>query len=230
MSIILNIDTATENAMISIAENSIVLRSAASTNQKDHATFLQPAIKQLLKECNLTLNQINAISITAGPGSYTGLRVGMSSAKGLCYALKIPLITLSTLEVMSLSVINNYPKNEGHNLFCPMIDARRMEIFTALYDDQLNEILSPFAIILSSHFMNDQLQNNKIIFFGSGAGKCASFIKNENALFVHTEVNCDAMATLSYSKFVQSEFADLPYAEPLYIKEFYTISNKSSSC
>ncbi len=102
MSFILNIHTATKNAIISIAENEKVLSYVINTDQKDHASFLQPAIKQLLGESNLNLQQMNAISVTAGPGSYTGLRVGMASAKGLCFALKIPLVTLNTLEVMGL--------------------------------------------------------------------------------------------------------------------------------
>lgn len=223
MTLILNIDTATEIAIISIAENGAVIQSAINPNQKDHASFLQPAIKQLLFDCDLELKQINAVAVTAGPGSYTGLRVGLASAKGLCYALKIPLIALSTLEVMALSVINTHPNNKEKIFFCPMIDARRMEVFTAVYDDELNQILLPCAMLITINSMEDMLQNNKVIFFGNGANKCESVIKSKNALFIHDEINYDAMARLSYKKFLKAEFADLFKSEPLYIKEFYTI-------
>ena len=112
MSLILNIDTATEIAIISISNNEEVVRSVTNNNQKDHASFLQPGIKQILSESGITINKLNAISVTAGPGSYTGLRVGMASAKGLCYALNIPLITVNTMEVMALSSINSYKEND----------------------------------------------------------------------------------------------------------------------
>src|SRR5688572_23118107 len=147
MPLILNIDTATENATISISENENVVNFLSSNNQKDHASFLQPAIKQLLALNNFSIEQLNAISVTIGPGSYTGLRVGLATAKGLCYALNIPLITSGTLEVMALSVIKQTEEPESY-LYCPMIDARRMEIFTGVYDHNLNEIIRPSAITL----------------------------------------------------------------------------------
>ena len=149
----------------------------------------------------------------------------MANAKWLCYALKIPLIVLSTLEVMALSVINSHSTNEEEIYFCPMIDARRMEIFTAIYDIQLHEILSPCAMILSDKLIDDILKNNKIIFFGSGAGKSESIIKNPNAKFINAEINPNAIAELSSKKFIQSEFENLAYSQPLYIKEFHTILN-----
>src|SRR5665647_1745116 len=146
MALILNIDTATESAIISISEKDKIIDSVTNSNQKDHASFLQPAIKNLLQKADLSINKLNAIAVTAGPGSYTGLRVGMASAKGLCYALKIPLITINTLEVMALSSLKQI--HDPSALYCPMIDARRMEVFTAVYDHHLTEIIKPCSMIL----------------------------------------------------------------------------------
>lgn len=163
MPLLLNIDTATENATISISQNENVINFLGSSDQKHHASFLQPAIKQLLELNNFSIDQLDAISVTIGPGSYTGLRVGLASAKGLCYALNIPLIALGTLEVMALSVIKQNQKPESY-LYCPMIDARRMEVFTALYDHNLNEIITPCSIDLKPKIFEKIVTEKKLYF------------------------------------------------------------------
>ena len=145
MSLILNIDTATEKAHVSLSNDAVILQSLYNESQKDHAGFLQPAILRLVKDAAVSLKNIDAVAVTAGPGSYTGLRVGMASAKGICYALQKPLIALNTLEVMAASALY-HPGIHAANpvdLFCPMIDARRMEVYTALYNRQLETILAP---------------------------------------------------------------------------------------
>lgn len=223
MPLILHIDTATENATISIAEHEQVLDFDTNTSQKDHASFLQPAIKQLLQKNNILIHQLNAIAVTAGPGSYTGLRVAMATAKGICYALKIPFITLSTLEVMGFSAITNTTET-GSYFYCPMIDARRMEVFTALYDEHLKEIITPSALILQPDSFSDCLQLRQIIFFGNGAKKFLSLSDHSNIIYKET-LNCvPALVFLALQKFQQNAFADLVTAEPHYIKQFYTIS------
>src|SRR5687768_2649863 len=123
MALILNIDTATETAMVSLAENDSILSFAVNNNQKDHASFLHPAIQDIINKTNKTIGEVDAVAVTSGPGSYTGIRVGMAAAKGLCYALQKPLITLNTLEVIALSSIEKIKEDA---LYCPMIDARRM--------------------------------------------------------------------------------------------------------
>ena len=138
MSLILNIDTASEKAHVSFAKDGMVLDSISSGSQKEHASFLQSAIQQLTKITGIVLKDINAVAVTAGPGSYTGLRVGMASAKGLSYALKKPLITISSLEVLTASALQLFPGTDKTILLCPMLDARRMEVFTAVY---LNDLL-----------------------------------------------------------------------------------------
>ena len=133
MSLILNIDTASEKAHVSFAKNGLIINSLSCESQKEHASFLQTAIQQLTKNTNIFLTDIDAVAVTAGPGSYTGLRVGMASAKGLCYALKKPLITISSLEVLTISALDLFQNTGESVLLCPMIDARRMEVFTAVY-------------------------------------------------------------------------------------------------
>ena len=219
MSIILNIDTATETALVSFAKDGKPVKSLFNTSQKDHAAFLQVAIQQLVTETNISLKEIDAVAVTAGPGSYTGLRVGMASAKGLCYALDKPLITLNTLEVLAVSAIQQL-KYVENCLFSPMIDARRMEVFTAMYNEALKLALSPSAIILNEGSFLEALDQNKIIFFGSGSIKWADLCKHPNASFADISITPEAIASLSDSLKTQSHFTELAYAEPLYLKEF----------
>ncbi len=222
MALILNIDTATEIASISISEKDMIIHSATNTNQKDHASFLQPAIKDLLKTSHLPINKLNAVAITAGPGSYTGLRVGMASAKGLCYALNIPMITINTLHVMALSSIQKIA--DASALYCPLIDARRMEVFTGLYDYNLTEIITPYAMILDDTSFINQLKTSKIYFSGSGMFKLKEFLNNEKAIFIDNGTAPTAIANLAWENYVENNFADISQASPIYLKEFYTPS------
>ena len=219
MSLILNIDTATESAQVSFAKDGVVLQSLQNELQKDHAAFLQTAIQQLAESAAIKLTDIDAVAVTAGPGSYTGLRVGMSGAKGLCYALNKPLIAINTLEVLTVAAIQQSTIN-GATLYCPMIDARRMEVFTALYDHTLTITLHPCAMVLNESSFNDQLAQNKIIFFGSGAAKWQTVCKHSNASFAVVSNLQVAMANLSYAYFKKKQFANLAYSEPYYLKEF----------
>ena len=222
MSLILNMDSSSATAIVNIAENGVVLFEETNTDKKDHAAFLQPAIQILMKKAGAALKNVDAIAVCHGPGSYTGIRVGMATAKGLCYALNKPLITVNQLEVMAKDVIETVENTVTDLLYCPMIDARRMEVFTALYHKNLSEAVSPSALILDESSFSKFLLKNKIIFFGSGAGKWQQLCKNENALFVN-EVNKGlAMSRLTFQKFSTKDFSDLAYTEPLYIKEFYT--------
>lgn len=219
MSLILNIDTATETAQVSFAKDGQILHYLQNDLQKDHAAFLQTAIQQLLKTHSITLNDIDAVALTAGPGSYTGLRVGMASAKGLCYALNKPLIAVNTLQVLTVDVQQQL-KNGANILFCPMIDARRMEVFTALYDKTLNTLMPPCAMILQTDSFLQQLQQFKIVFFGNGSAKWQSICTHPNASFATVSNVAGDMAKLSHQYFTQSKFADLAYSEPFYVKEF----------
>ncbi len=223
MSIILNIDTSTTQASVSLAENGSLLFLSQNAGQNEHASFLQPAIEKILKDAHLSLAELDAIAVVNGPGSYTGLRVAMASAKGLCYVAKKPLITIGTLPLMAKAAMNKlqeYPP--GLTRLCPMIDARRMEVFTAIYNLSLKEILPAQAMILTAESFVDVLLQERILFFGSGAPKWQAITSNANALFAGSFHTGPAMATLSFQLFKQQQFTDLAYSEPLYLKEFYT--------
>lgn len=228
MALILNIDTATDTACISISKNGIVTGEIRNAQQKDHAAFLQPAIKDLAKITGTSLNELNAVAVVSGPGSYTGLRVGMASAKGLCYALKIPLITIGSLELLAASAISEMEKTttERTALFCPMIDARRMEVFSAVYDFNLTPLSAPAALILEANSFDNWLAGNNVFFIGSGSSKWSEVCNHKNAFFLPFENTGDSMARISFTKFCEAQFSDLAYAEPLYLKEFYTTRNK----
>lgn len=227
MSLILNIDSASENAHISFADNGKVSQTLSNRSQKDHASFLQAGIEQLIKSTGINLKDIDAVAVTAGPGSYTGLRVGMASAKGLCYALKKPLITLSTLEVMTASALHLFPAKGEDLFYCPMMDARRMEVFTAIYKHDLTIQLQPCAMILDELSFEKELSENKIMFFGSGSAKweniCPDSYQDENAIFKTVTILPESMSGLSNSLFLEKKFTDLAYSEPLYLKEFQTV-------
>ena len=221
MALILNIDTATENASVSISKDGKVISFLTNENQKDHASFLQPAIISLLGEANLTINQLSAVAVTSGPGSYTGVRVGMASAKGLCYALNIPLITLTTLEVMALSSIKTIEDKSA--LYCPMIDARRMEVFTAVYDYNLSEIIKPCSMVLDNLSFTNLLTAHRVYFSGSGISKLKDLIICDNIYYIGEQDLSNSLALLSFESYCDNRFSNLSYTQPLYLKEFYTL-------
>ena len=223
MSVILNIDTATDIAHISISKAGILLDSATNKEQKDHGSFLQPAIQTLLKKNFISIQELDAIAVSAGPGSYTGLRVGMASAKGLCFALQKPLITIGSLELIAYAAILEVGAQTDltETIICPMIDARRMEVFTALYTPTMETLLEPKAMIIEQDSFSAQLTGNKIFFVGNGATKWELVCKNPNALFPQIESNTLAMNRLSFIKYEKKNFRDLAYSEPSYLKEFF---------
>jgi tRNA threonylcarbamoyladenosine biosynthesis protein TsaB len=227
LALILNIDTATENASICLSQNGNVIAFEESMQQKNHASFLQPAIQQALKQSSININQLDAVAVTNGPGSYTGLRVGLSSAKGICYAIDKPLITLNTLEVMAEAMEKAaktlIPANNSLPvLYCPMIDARRMEVFTAVYTTAKKVQIQPCAMVLNSESFSDLLTENLIFFSGSGHAKLKSVLKYNNALFATTIYAAQDMVTLAEAAFAVKALASLAYSEPFYGKEFYS--------
>lgn len=216
MSLLLNIDTALETGSVCLAESGKVIESNMNHHQHDHATWLHPAIHELLQNNNLEAGQLDAIAVTIGPGSYTGLRIGLSAAKGLCYALSKPLITVSTLEVMASLAVD-----EADQLICTVIDARRMEIFTALYNKDLQLIREPGALVLQHDSFSDILSNQQVLFCGNAVTKIQPLITSPNASFTNKASTALHLAPLAYQRFTSGSFADLAYTEPLYLKEFY---------
>jgi len=226
MSLILNIDTATEIAHISLSKSGVILDSDNNTDQKEHGSFLQPSIQKLLKNNSIAIESIDAVAISIGPGSYTGLRVGMASAKGICFALQKPLIAVNSLDIIACAaILENSDKNDLSNLLiCPMIDARRMEVFTALYNQNLDKILEPQAMVIDSNSFENHLLVNKILFVGNGAKKWELICKSENAFFTQNPNNLLAMNKLSFKKYENKDFSELAYSEPSYLKEFFDSS------
>ena len=230
MALILNIDTSTEIASVSIGNSGLELSKLINTEQKDHASWIHDAILKLLACSSIELKQLQAVAVTAGPGSYTGIRVGMASAKGLAYAMSIPLITENTLKVMAWSMLNskiislelNHIAPRTSLLYSPMIDARRDEVFTAVYDSDLSEIVPPAALKLDETAYADQLINREIAFFGSGSDKWKLINVKQNTHFLKWDYAYFNLAYLAYQAYLGKVFADLAYVSPYYLKEFYT--------
>lgn len=231
MALLLHIDTATEHASVCISRDNELLHELHSPDQKNHASFIQTAINELIGITHVSLKDIDAIAVSAGPGSYTGLRVGMSTAKGLCYALNKPLILVNTLQVIANSAIRYFEtKHEPLNsawLICPMIDARRMEVFTAVYTIDFKEVVAPTAMILDNTSLDTVLQNQKVIFCGNGVHKAADVIKQENAVFIDVQHSAKDLILFAVNSFNLRHFADIAYSEPFYLKEFFSPAPKA---
>lgn len=221
MSLILNIDTALDTASVCLAKDDVILQTAFSKNQKDHASWLHPAINELLQKNKLSVSELSAVAVSIGPGSYTGLRIGLSAAKGFCYTLNIPLITVNTLKILAAAV-----REQAKDLIVPAIDARRMEIFTAVYESNLHEKIPPHALIVDETCFSELLSSHSLLFCGNGAGKLKSVLENPNANFSETMGDAATLAGISYQLYLQKDFADLAYTEPLYLKEFYSSAFK----
>jgi tRNA threonylcarbamoyladenosine biosynthesis protein TsaB len=231
MALILNIDTAIEIASVCIAEGERIVASAVNRNQKDHAAWVQTAVQQIMYDAGRNIQDLQAVAVTEGPGSYTGLRVGMATAKGICYALQIPLITESTLRVMAHAakgewVVRN-PSDIAGIRFCPMIDARRMEVFTAIYDMDLVEVMPARALILDENSFKEALKESKIVFFGSGSDKWKPVHFNASLLLLQADIQgATSLAKLAAARFSKEMTSDLAYADPVYLKEFYSYIKK----
>ena len=216
MAIILYIDTSTEHASVCLAEDNAVLGTATNQEPKEHSSWLHPAISQLLGDAGILPVNIHAVGVTLGPGSYTGLRVGLSAAKGLCFSLDKPLIGIGTLELMALAA-----DSSGVDYICPMIDARRMEVFTALYTADKKEIQSPHALILEPSSFGGSLSNSKILFAGNGAAKFRGVTLNRHAIFKVDMPSATDMIVPVLAAYHERRFTNVAYTEPIYAKEFY---------
>jgi tRNA threonylcarbamoyladenosine biosynthesis protein TsaB len=224
MALILHIDTALETASVCLANNGRLLQLEENKNRNNDAGWLHPAIEKIMQQQSIPFSRLHAVAVGIGPGSYTGLRIGLSAAKGLCYALQIPLIAVGTLQMMAFAA-----REEPVDLLCPLIDARRQEVFTALYDKNLNPVMAPQALIVQEKSFEAYLPANRILFFGNGSAKVQQIIKHKNAWFKTIPVNASGLIFLAEKFFHQKQFAPLAYAEPMYLKEFHASTPKPSS-
>lgn len=226
MALILHIETSTEVCSVALSKNGELQFIKESTYGLNHSELLTVFIEDLFAENQLQINKIDAVAVSKGPGSYTGLRIGVSVAKGLCYGLNVPLISIGSLEILGIYAAKNVEKylgpDENENLlFCPMADARRMEVFTALYDAKGREIKPVSAEIINSGFLADYLEDHKIMFFGNGAEKCKSQITHANAMFKGPQkTSAQFMQNIALGKYNKKLFEDVAYFEPYYLKNF----------
>jgi len=224
MPLILGIETSTRNCSVALFKDGIVIAEKEHISDNYiHAERLTLFIQQVIYLANVSLKNIEAVALSKGPGSYTGLRIGTSTAKGLCYALDIPLIAISTLEAMAFEIA----KNEKSAIYCPMIDARRMEVFSALYDVNNKQVRGVQADVVDENTYTEFLAD-EIIFFGDGSLKCQEIINHKNAKFIEG-INPSAknLGILAKAKFENKDFEDVAYFEPYYLKDFVAGKKKA---
>jgi len=226
MAIILCIETATSVCSVAIARDHTLIASRESHKKNAHASLVSVFIDETIKEAGLKFEDIDAVAVSKGPGSYTGLRIGVSTAKGLCYALNIPMIAISTPRSMAAGMIE-YLKKEQDNpdlstLVCPMIDARRMEVYSAIYTMDNEEIRKIEADIIESVSFEEYLQKSPVYFFGDGAEKCKETLSHQPNAHFNEFVFPSAlhMIDLAFERFHSKQFVDVAYFEPFYLKDF----------
>ncbi len=226
MALILNIETSTDICSVSLSKDGKEVSSKVTTEERSHAKLLSVLIKELLVEENITTKDLDAVAISKGPGSYTGLRIGVSTAKGICFGSDIPLIAMNTLKIMAFAISETLESNDN-TLLCPMIDARRSEVYQSIFDVNLNVIDETSAKVIDETSYSEVLKDNKVYFFGNGAPKCKDLILNDNAQFLENGFPMAAsMGHLAEIEFNKRSFEDIAYFEPFYLKEFVTTTPK----
>jgi tRNA threonylcarbamoyladenosine biosynthesis protein TsaB len=219
MSLILHIDTALGKATVSLAKGDVLVAASENPDMRDQAAWIHTAIQNLLKENGYTTADVSAIAVVAGPGSYTGLRIGLATGKGLCYALQVPLIMINTLELITASA-----QPYATDMICAMIDARRMEVFAAVYNKAGETILAPAAKIINENSFSDLLSRHQVLFAGNSNAKVKTVINHPHAFFLENDYSVTDICILASHLYKKSTFTDLAYAEPYYFKEHFTIS------
>ncbi len=223
MAFILSIETATTNCSVSLSKNGVTIAVIEDFNSNySHAEKLHVYIEKILTENDISLNQLQAIAISKGPGSYTGLRIGVSAAKGLCYALNIPLISISTLEALAhqVKVDNGY--------IIPLLDARRMEVYSAIFSYDYNQIREVKAEIIDANSFEKYLADGKGYFIGNAIEKTSKVIPHKNAIFINDKMpSASSMSSLAFSKLKLNQIEDVAYFEPYYLKDFIAIKPKA---
>ncbi|MHC5200701.1 tRNA (adenosine(37)-N6)-threonylcarbamoyltransferase complex dimerization subunit type 1 TsaB [Myroides sp. LJL119] len=221
---ILNIETATKNCSVSLSvDGKLVAVKQIAEQNFSHAEKLHVFIQELLQENKLVFSDLDAIAVSQGPGSYTGLRIGVSSVKGLCYALDIPMIAVDTLEVLARQV-----QIDKGWIVC-MLDARRMEVFSAIFDQDYNQIRGIEANVIEPGNFDTLPDDQPVYFLGDGALKCKDILQRSNTIFLEDNLYPSAkeMVQISYDKFIKKQFVDTAYFEPFYLKDFVMTTKKS---
>lgn len=225
MALILNIDTATTVCSVALVREGRVVGIKENNEGLNHSLLLGTYIDELLKAQDIDAGQLDAVAVSKGPGSYTGLRIGVSMAKGLCFGISKPLIAVDTLQALSRSVSERLG---GNALYCPMLDARRMEVYTALFDRENHPVMETKAVVIDEHSFADFLAREKIYFFGNGSGKIKHLLTSPNACYLeNAETSAAHLAEIAEQKFRQKQFEDTAYFEPFYLKDFIATTPKN---
>ena len=223
MAYILNIETATKNCSVALAfEGKLIAIKEINSGSYSHAELLHPFVKEVLEMAKISIDQIQAIAVSKGPGSYTGLRIGVSAAKGFCFAQNIPLISIETLRSLSHSLaIDN-------GVIAPLLDARRMEVYSAVFSSDYEQIRAIEAQIIDKNSFEEYLKQGKVYFLGDGAEKCKDLLTHSNAVFIEDQFpSAKEMCALSYVKYKKNDIEDVAYFEPYYLKDFVALKPKA---
>lgn len=218
MSLILNIDTSTSVCSIALANNGKTVALKESNEGLNHSVLLGTYIDEILQEAHTDAQALDAVAVSMGPGSYTGLRIGVSLAKGLCYGADKPLIAVPTLQALAKAVSSRLQEDAW---YCPLIDARRMEVYTAFFDRDNRQLADTRAEIIDEHSFAEILAAHKVYFFGNGSGKIRETLTSPNACFLpDVETSAQNMTEIAEELFARRQFEDVAYFEPFYLKDF----------
>jgi tRNA threonylcarbamoyladenosine biosynthesis protein TsaB len=225
MSLILSIETATAVCSVSLHQEGRLLALHELDQENAHGKKLLLLIDDLLKHSNLSSSDLNAIAVSSGPGSYTGLRIGVSIAKGLAYAHNLPIISVDSLHAMAYLFIDIAGKNDT---IIPMIDARRMEVYTSIFNSTGELIKGPYPLIIEDNPFMEYLSMGRVFFVGDGVGKLREVLEHENAVFPNLLSSSRSVGEIAYKKYLINEFVDTAYFEPNYLKDFKVIASKKN--
>jgi len=222
--LILNIETATKNCSVSLSDKEEILAiKELNDGNYSHSENLHVFIESVLNSLDKSMSDIDAVAVSKGPGSYTGLRIGVSAAKGFCFSLEIPLISVSTLASLAHSIAI-----EKDAFIVPLLDARRMEVYSAVFNSNYHQIREVKAEVIESTSFKDFLEMGKVYFLGDGAEKCKELLKHKNAVFLNEYFpSAKQMATLAYTKYKKNDIEDVAYFEPFYLKDFLITKPKN---
>jgi len=233
MALILIIETSTEVCSVSLVKDGLSVDLIESGEGQNHARLVTVFAQELMQRNNVQSTYLSAVAVSKGPGSYTGLRIGVSTAKGICYASQIPLIAVGTLEAMAKHVSINSQilglPSDKPLLLCPMIDARRMEVYSMLLDTEGKTIHPISAQVIDENYLSNELASHYVVFFGNGAAKCQPVIKSANAVFLpKIKASARYMTELVWEAYNNKYFEDLAYFEPFYLKDFVVTTSKKN--
>ena len=228
MSCILNIETSTETCSVAVAQDGGIIFEKINNEPNSHTKYLAKFVEEALSFAESHAIPLDAVAVSSGPGSYTGLRIGVSTAKGICYGKNVPLIAIPTLKLLCVKPLLSDDIEDENALLCPMIDARRMEAYTAIYDRALREVREVKAEVIDATTYNEWLDKGLVYFFGNGAEKCKEIINHTNARFIDNVIpTAKSMLPLAELAIAKGQYEDVAYFEPFYLKDFVAIKSKS---